>query len=429
MPPPLTSPNVPYTRDVGRTVLDNGLTVLTRELHFSPTVTCMVWYGVGSRHEAAGETGCSHFLEHMLFKGTRRYAKGDIDRITMRNGGSNNAFTSHDFTAYYFNFASDRWETALDIEADRMVNTVFDPVEFAAEKKVVIEELKAGLDQPWGALMQELHATAFRTHPYRNPVIGWQADVEAATPDRIEAYYRRHYHPANATLVLVGDFRTAGALARVRERFGAIDSRAPAGDTVAAEPEQTAERRFRLAWRSDVPRLAVAYRAPGIGHPDSYALQVLAVVLAEGKASRLYQRLVERDRTVTFVTAEYGESRDATLFHVRAEGRGDASRDAIEAGIDEEIDRIAGGSIGHGALDRAQRQIEAHFVFSMERAMDQALLFGQIETLDRLEYVDTYLERIRAVDAAELARAAGEYLSRANRTVGWLVDGAQETPD
>ena len=260
-------------------------------------------------------------------------------------------------------------------------------------------------------------------------MIGWQADVEAATPDRIEAYYRRHYHPANATLVLVGDFRTGRALEQVRERFGAIASGAAAGGAIALEPEQTAERRFRLAWRSDVPRLAVAYRAPCIGHPDSYALQVLAVVLAEGKPSRLYQRLVERDRSVTFVTAEYGESRDETLFHVRAEGRGDVSLEAIEAGIDDEIDRIAAGPIDLGALDRAKRQIEAHFVFSMERAMDQALLFGQIESLDRLEYVDSYLQRIRAVDAADVARVTGEYLSRATRTVGWLVDQARETRD
>src|SRR6187401_2036120 len=138
-----------FTAEVRRTVLDNGLTVLTRELHTSPIVTAMIWYRVGSRNEEFGQTGKSHFLEHMLFKGTNRFKKGEIDLLTLKNGGSNNAFTSQDFTAYYFNFASDRWQVALEIEADRMVNCAFAPDEFEAEKKVVIEELKTGLDSPW----------------------------------------------------------------------------------------------------------------------------------------------------------------------------------------------------------------------------------------------------------------------------------------
>src|SRR4029434_4984154 len=143
------------TRGVKKTILANGLTVLTKELHDKPVVATMVWYRVGSRNEEMGQTGKSHFLEHMLFKGTERFKKGEIDLLTLKNGGGNNAFTSHDFTAYYFNFASDRWEVAIQIEADRIVNCAFDPDEFEAEKKVVIEELKTGLDSPWGLLVQE----------------------------------------------------------------------------------------------------------------------------------------------------------------------------------------------------------------------------------------------------------------------------------
>ena len=236
--------NALSTRDVRRTTLENGLTVLTRATDVSPTVTSMIWYRVGSRHERAGETGRSHFLEHMLFKGTERYAKGEIDLVTMKNGGSNNAFTSYDFTAYYFNFASDRWEAALEIEADRMVNTVFDPIEFDAEKKVVIEELKAGLDHPWGALMQDLNAKAFEHHPYRNPVIGWLPDVEAATVEGMRSHYRRYYHPGNATLVLVGDIETDRALDEVRACFGPIPAGKSVPDPAEIEPAQNGERRF-----------------------------------------------------------------------------------------------------------------------------------------------------------------------------------------
>jgi zinc protease len=409
------------TRDVRRTILDNGLVVLTRESHRSPTVNSMIWYGVGSSDEVAGHTGSSHFLEHMLFKGTARYGKGIIDLVTMKNGGSNNAFTSYDFTAYYFSFASDRWETAIDIESDRMIHTIFDPAEFEAEKNVVIEELKSGLDQPWGKLMQELSRTAFEQHTYRNPVIGWLPDVEAATPSAMEAHYRKYYQPSNATLVLVGDFDTDHALDRVRSAFGQI----PAGQSqprqTLPEPQQNGERRVDVRWRSEVPRMAIAYHTPAIGHPDSYALQLLSVALAEGKASRFYQRLVEREASTTFMSAEYGESRDPTLFYVRGEGCGDGPPEAIEASVHDELSRIGTEGITEDELERAKHQIEAHFVFSLERTLDQAMLLGQIETLAELSYIDQYLSHVASVDTAAVADVCRKYLCESNRTVAWLL--------
>src|SRR3989449_878371 len=317
----LEIPSAFATEDVRRTVLDNGLVVLTKEVHTSPIVTSMIWYRVGSRNEELGQTGKSHFLEHMLFKGTDRFKKGEIDLITLKNGGGNNAFTSHDFTAYYFNFASDRWEVALEIEADRMVSCAFEPDEFEAEKKVVIEELKTGLDSPWGLLHQEQEAAAYKMHPYRNPIVGWLQDVERATAAEQQAYYRKHYHPNNAILVITGDFQTDRVLESVARHFAGIPA-GPAADPVTiVEPEQRGEKRVAVRWRSKIPRVAITYHAPAIAHPDSYALQVLGVILAEGKASRLYQRMVEREQNVTFVTAEYGESKDPTLFHIRDGGR------------------------------------------------------------------------------------------------------------
>src|SRR3989441_6697452 len=160
----LEIPSAFAMKDVRRTVLDNGLVVLTKEVHTSPIVTSMIWYRVGSRNEELGHTGKSHFLEHMLFKGTDRFKKGEIDLITLKNGGGNKAFTSHDFTADYFNFASDRWDIAFEIEADRMVNCSFEPDEFEAEKKGGIEELKNGLDSPWGLLLQGLETAASKVH-------------------------------------------------------------------------------------------------------------------------------------------------------------------------------------------------------------------------------------------------------------------------
>ncbi len=426
----LEIPSAFAMEDVRRTVLDNGLVVLAKEVHTSPIVTAMIWYRVGSRNEELGQTGKSHFLEHMLFKGTERFKKGQIDLITLKNGGGNNAFTSHDFTAYYFNFASDRWDVALEIESDRIINCAFDPEEFEAEKKVVIEELKTGLDSPWGLLLQEQEAAAFKVHPYRNPIVGWLQDVERATVEEQQAYYRRYYHPNNAILVLAGDFETNEVLTKVERAFGSVPAGAPPPPMLLKEPPQRGERRLIVRWRSKVPRLAIAYHAPQIAHVDSYALQVLGVVLSEGKASRFYQRLVEREQSVTFVSAEYGESKDPTLFHIRAEARGDHSIEEIETSIYDELGRIAGGQLNEHELDRAKHQMEAHFILSRERTLDQAILLGQIETLYDLDYIDSYLPRINAVTAADVAAACSRYLNEDSRTVAVLLsDGSEPVED
>ena len=422
----LMIPSAFATEDVRKTVLSNGLVVLTKEVHTSPIVTSMIWYRVGSRNEELGHTGKSHFLEHMLFKGTERFKKGEIDLLTLKNGGANNAFTSHDFTAYYFNFASDRWEIALEIEADRMVNCAFDPEEFEAEKKVVIEELKTGLDSPWGLLLQEEEATAYKVHPYRNPIVGWLQDVERATVEQQQSYYRRYYHPNNAILVIAGDFDAEDVLKKVDHAFGSIPAGAQPEPMLLEEPPQRGERRLVVRWRSKVPRLAMAYHAPKIAAPDSYALQVLAVVLAEGKASRLYQRMVEREHSVTFVSADYGEAKDPTLFHIRAEGRGDHSINEIEASIHDELTKISINGVTTHELDRAKHQIEAHFILSRERTLDQAILLGQIETLHGLNYIDSYLQRIDAVNTADVADVCRRYLNENSRTVAQLLSDGSE---
>ena len=423
----LVVPSAFATEDVRRTVLDNGLVVLTKEVHTSPIVTSMIWYRVGSRNEELGHTGKSHFLEHMLFKGTDRFKKGQIDLLTLKNGGGNNAFTSHDFTAYYFNFASDRWDVALEIEADRMVNCTFEPDEFESEKKVVIEELKTGLDSPWGLLQQEMEASAYKVHPYRNPIVGWLQDVERATVEQQQAYYRRFYQPNNAILVIAGDFDTDRVLSNVTDAFSSIPSGPAPAPMLLQEPSQRGERRLIVRWHSKVPRLAIAYHAPQIAIPDSYALQVLAVVLAEGKASRLYQRMVEREQAVTFVTAEYGESKDPTLFNIRAEARGNHSVDELEASIYDELARITANGVTLHELDRAKHQIEAHFILSRERTLDQAILLGQIETLYGLDYIDSYLQHITAVTSDQVSAACSRYLNENNRTTGLLLsDGSDD---
>jgi predicted Zn-dependent peptidase len=269
--------------------------------------------------------------------------------------------------------------------------------------------------------MQELDAAAYKLHPYRNPVVGWLSDVESATTSEQQAYYRKFYQPNNAIVSLAGDFDADKALDAVARRFGAIPAGSPPVSRILNEPQQKGEKRVAVRWRSKIPRLAMAFHTPAIANEDSYALQALAVVLSEGKASRLYQRMVERERSVTFVTADYGESKDPTLFHIRAEARGEHTREEMESAIYNELEKVATGDVGDREVERAKRQIEAHYILSRERTLDQAMLLGQIETLSGLGYIDSYLERIAGVTAADLSRVCARYLQEDNRTVAYLV--------
>jgi len=418
------------TRGVRKTVLPNGLTVLTKEVHDWPVVASVIWYRVGSRNEELGQTGKSHFLEHMLFKGTDRYKKGEIDLITLKNGGANNAFTWLDFTAYYFTFASDRWQAAIDIEASRMRGTLFTEQEFASEKKVVEEELRIGLDGPWEALENEVWATAYRQHPYHWPTVGWIEDLEQATAADMKAYYDRWYHPRQATLVIVGDFETEPTLGMVSSAFGHA---APGPDGIRAvirEPVQKGEKRVVVKKPTPVERLLIAYHAPAVAEEDSYVLHVIETLLSTGKTSRLYQRLVERDQSVTIVRASYDDHVDPSLFSIHAELQTGFGLPDVEKAIYDEMDKLKMEDVSDSEVEKAKRQIEAELVLANEEPLQQAILLGQYQTIadqDRIppdsrgyKYLDTYLDRIRAVTVARVSAVASRYFGRDNRTVGHL---------
>jgi zinc protease len=427
------------TRGVQKTVLPNGLTVITKELHDKPIVASIIWYRVGSRNEEIGQTGKSHFLEHMLFKGTEHYKKGDIDLITLENGGANNAFTWLDFTAYYFTFASDRWQTALEIEADRMRNTTFAEEEFESEKQVVQEELRIGLDGPWEALENEVWATAFRQHPYHWPTVGWLDDLESATGADMKAYYDKWYHPRNATLVIVGDFNTDEALEKVEQVFSPIPAGPEFKPLRIIEPHQKGEKRVTVKKDTPVERLLIGFHAPAVADPDSYPLQIAEALLSTGKASRLYKRLVEQDHSVTVASVGYHDHIDPSLFYIQAELKPGFKLEQVERAIYEEIDRLKNEAISDAEIEKAKRQIEADLVLTSEEPLQQAILLGQYETIafeERVpdeargyKYLNTMLDHIRAVTAEDLARVAQKYFTEDNRTVGYLVDdgtGASE---
>ena len=400
--------------------LQNGLRVLVREDHTVPVVASMIWYGVGSRFEGPGIRGISHFLEHMLFKGTDRYEKGEIDLITTCQGGSNNAFTSNDYTAYYFSFASDRWWPALEIESNRMTNNRFDPIEFELERQVVIEELKMDLDTPWGALCREVEIQSYSTHPYKNPVIGVHEDLVAISPSHMVEYYRHFYVPNNATLVVVGDFRTDQVLERIQELFGGLPQKQIPAIPAVTEPRRAQQVRIDLQRPTRIPRLIIALPAPGVRNRQHYAVPVLDKILSEGKLSRLYKKLVEEAKVASSVTTDFSETYDPYLFFIRAELCERADPAEAETLIFEEIASLAGTPIPDGELERAKNQCLTQFAASFETALDQAMQLGLMETIHSYEYWYDYPDQIRHLTSDQVGSVAKQLWTPEQATVGVL---------
>src|SRR5512142_2828087 len=228
--------------DIRETRLDNGLLSLVCPVRTAPVATFWVWYRVGSRNEVPGVTGVSHWVEHMMFKGTPSLGKGEIMKLVNRNGGVDNAFTWTDFTTYFETLPSDRVDLALKIESDRMVNSIFDPEEVASERTVIISEREGGENHPTFHLGEEVAATAFKVHPYGQGVIGWKSDLESMTRDDLYLHYRRYYDPANAVVVAVGDFAAGEMMQRIEDAFGSIPSVGMTPPVRAVEPQQDAER-------------------------------------------------------------------------------------------------------------------------------------------------------------------------------------------
>jgi zinc protease len=318
-----------------------------------------------------------------------------------------------------------------------MRSTTFAEEEFESEKLVVEEELRIGLDGPWESLENEVWATAFRQHPYHWPTVGWIQDLEAASANDMKAYYDKWYHPRNAILVIVGDFNTADVLGRVEELFGSIPTGPPPAPLGIVEPPQRGEKRLIVRKQTPVERLFIAYHAPEVAHADSYTLKVVEAILATGKASRLYQRLLEHDQSVTKADASYNDHIDPSLFYLQAELKPGFNLPDVERAILEETDRLKRGDLSDAEIERAKRQIESSLVLSSEEPLQQAMLLGQYETISCGEqvppksrgfhYLDSLLERIDAVTGEDIARVTHEHFTEDNRTVGYLIHQTRTT--
>jgi zinc protease len=414
--------------------LANGLTVLLAERHLDPVVAVMLWYRVGSRDEEEREAGVSHFLEHMMFKGSRRFGKGEIDRITTALGGGNNAFTSADHTAYWFEFASDRWEKALEIEADRMRNLLLDAREFESEKAVVLEELSMGEDEPWRALTQEVQLALFQRHPYRRPVIGFADSLAALSVEDMRAYYGRHYRPRNAVLVVAGDFEPRRALKVVRAQFGEISSnlagdRPGAGGTATApfRPRATdprGERRLTIPWDDEGRRLCLAWPTTTVGTDGDWTLDLVSTLLAGGKLSRLHRRLVIEKRLATSISSHNDTRVDAGALWIFAECAQGVAPEVLERAVDGEIEELAKELVPARELDRAKRTIASGEAHEHETITDLAEQLGEFAVDAHWRLALEAPARLASVSARAIRDCARTYLRKDRRVVGWCLPKA-----
>jgi zinc protease len=403
--------------------LPNGLRVFFKPVPGASTVTTMVAYKVGSADENLDATGLSHYLEHLMFKGTDKLMPGDIDRMTQRAGGRNNAYTTEDFTTYHFDFAADRWDTALQIEADRMRNLCIDAKhEFEQEKGAVVSELEMDEDQPFDLEGKAILPLLFgKTTPYGHPVIGERQHVRGATAAIIKSHYDRWYHPNNAVLVIVGGFDEAQALARIKELFSPIPS-APLPERKTATPvHRDAPVRIDLPSKFEVPRLVMGLNGVRSGDTDSYALDVVQSVLSSGKTSRLYRKLVEEEGIASGVAASNNAGRFPGWFSVQVELLKGQPRERAEQLVLAELKRLAEEPISPAELRRVQRGIVAGFVFGHESVHELADSITRGVTVNDLDYLKTYLPKITAVTAADVQAAARKYLDAQRRVVVWSV--------
>jgi len=404
-------------------VLPNGLKVLLKEEHKAPVVTFQIWYKVGSRNEKLGTTGVSHVLEHMMFKGTKKYGPKQFSQIVQRNGGNDNAFTSKDYTAYFENFASDRIAISLDLESDRMQNLLLDPKEFLSERDVVKEERRMRTeDDPTSTMVEQMTAAAFIAHPYQWPVIGWMADLGSITRDDLADHYRRYYAPNNATIVVAGDFETKTLLPLIEKYFGPIPPGPAVPKVGAVEPRQVGERRIIVKQQAELPAIFAGYHAPDIKHADSFALEVLQGILSSGKSSRLYKALVYEKQLALYAGGDYDNvANDPKLFYVYAGVMPGKTTDEVEQALYAEIEKLKETPVADDELQKAKNQIEASFIMGQDSIFYQAMLLGQFETVANWRLLEGYVENIRAVTKEDVMRVAKQYFSEDNRTVGILV--------
>lgn len=415
-----------------RTTLDNGLQVLLRPSHRAPVASFWIFYRVGSRNEAPGHTGVSHWVEHMLFKGTPRFPRGEFDKAIARAGGVFNGMTGQDWTVYFETLPADRIDLALHVESDRMANAVFDPDETELERTVILSEREGSENSEFYRLHEEVQATAFLAHSYRNPIIGWRSDLRTLTRDMLYAHYRAFYTANNAVIVVTGAFDPAAMQAQIEQHFGVLPPGPSTPAVTIEEPPQRAERRILLRGEEPTAYYLQVFHAPPALHDDFFPFVVLDSVLggakgmgifggsANNRSNRLHRALVEQQLTVD-VASSFGPTIDPGLFTISATLAPDVEHQAVEAAIWAEIEAIQRDGVTAAEMEKAIKQTRAQFAYSSESVTYEAFWLGFSEIVASQEWLATWSERLQVVTAEDVQRVARRYLQRHCQTVGYYI--------
>jgi zinc protease len=420
--------------DVRETQLDNGLRVLVQPVHTAPLVSVWCWYRVGSRDEAPGRTGVSHWVEHMNFKGTTNIPREQMKGIVERFGGMWNGYTWIDQTTYLETAGREALDQLLFIEAERMSSGLYQPDECESERTVIISELQGGENDPDQLLDTEVTATAFRAHPYRHPTIGWLEDLQAMTRDDLYGHYRRFYIPNNATLVVVGDVEADDVLRRVERQFRTIPAGPEPARTNIVEPPQVGERRVLVERPGTTAYLKLAWHAPAGRDPDFFPMLVLDAVLTGAKGTnlwssfrgmppqrraRLYTTLVEGGLASSICGALLPTAQPFlyTLSMTAMEG---TPLDALEGAVFQELDRVLATGATEEETRRARRQLKARIVFENDSVTNIAHQLGYFETVTGPGFFARLREGIEAVTAEQVTSVARARLTRGKCTIGWF---------
>jgi zinc protease len=408
--------------DVKTHTLDNGMKLLIHEDHNIPNVALYFFFKIGSRNERPGATGVSHFFEHMMFNGAKKYGPKQFDIVMEKNGGRNNAYTTRDDTVYTDWFPNAMLEQMMDMEADRIRDLSFDPKMIESERGVVYSERRNSEDSNFGALDEQLNAAAFIAHPYHWPVLGWPSDIESWTMEDLKNHFRMGYAPNNCVMVAVGDVKAEEVIALAKKYLEPIPRHDPPPPVRTAEPEQKGERRVVLNKAAQLPLQMFSYHVPRSGSPEHYALEVLSNVLAEGRSSRLYRRLVDRDQLAINVGggAEFSLDPGQMVFTIQPRSGVDPAKS--EQAFVEEIERVRSAGVSPDELQKAKNQLLADFYRELKRISGQANLLGEYEVFlgdyRKLLTADKELEKVTVEDVQNVAK---RYLGPKNKTVATLI--------
>ncbi|MGF1989206.1 MAG: M16 family metallopeptidase [Nostoc sp. ZfuVER08] len=427
-----------FTQGVQKTLLDNGLTVLTKEVHTAPVVSVQVWYKVGSRNEVKGENGISHQLEHLMFKGTTDRPV-QFGRLFSALGSQFNAFTSYDETAYFGTVQRDRLEALLTLEADRMKNALINPEQLTSEKRVVISELQGYENSPEYRLNREVMRNAFPNRAYGLPVGGTKADVEKFTVEQVRNYYQKYYSPENATLVITGDFATEPVLKVVKETFGkvspqakqdevldgaskALDNFLTSSSLADASPATPANKKAPIVLKQpgSAALLQALYPLPDIKHPDVPAIDVMDAVLTGGRSSKLYQALVETG-LASSVSGGAVELIEPGWYQIDATAAPGQELSKIAQVLEETLTKFQQQPVSPEELKRAKTQLQASYILGNQDITSQANLLGYNQTVaGDYHFIEKYLAAIAKVTPDQIQKAAKTYLNPAKLTIGYF---------